>query len=250
MRDEEEISRMLASLKTVDAPEDFEGGGRTRIANGGEEPSLSRPSLLLVAKFAFPLLLLFAVGAFLLVSDNPPLNADVVPPVGGEVPHVAVFDEPASESTVATTTNLNTGKAQVPSNSGNSRATQSDPQSQGSSMDDQALSPDDTTIFPDGVDPRKARITNSQRPSGGQISLTGLLSTIGISASCSSAGCAATDVREGSVAANAGIQAGDQLVALDQQTINASTSLKGSLSVSTITLIRDGKRMVVSIGRR
>lgn len=249
MKDEEEISRMLASLKTVDAPDDFEGGVRSRIAKRRE--SLSRPSLLLVAKFAFPMLLLLGIGGFLIVADSGPLKGDMVPPVSDEVRDVAAFDEPASDSPVGPSTNMNSGVAQIPVNrGGKDRAVQPDSQDRGSSREDQALSQDDTTVFPDGVDPRKARITNGPRPSGGQISLTSVLSTIGVSATCSSTGCVATDVREGSVAAKSGIRAGDQLVAFDQQPINSSTSLTGSLNVSSITLVRDGQRTVVWIGRR
>ncbi len=244
MKDEEEISRMLAGLKAVDAPENFEGGVRSRIAMRREGSSRSRASVLLVAKFALPLLILLGVGGFLIVSDNGTLQGDMVPPVGdGTKQDVAVFDDPPSGAGAPQTTGVNTVVAQAPVNrSGtNSRAVQP--------SQDQGLSQDDTTVFPDGVDPRKARVTNGQRPTDGQISLASVLNMIGISASCSAVGCVATEVREGSVAANAGVRAADLLVALDQQPINAATSLKGG-SVNTITLVRDGNRMAVSIGRR
>lgn len=242
MKDEEEISRMLAGLKAVDAPENFEGGVRSRIAMRREQPSLSRPSLFLVAKFALPLLILLGVGGFLIVSDNGTLQGDMVPPVGdGTKQDVAVFDDPPSGAGAPQTTGVNTVVAQVNRSGTNSRAVQP--------SQDQGLSQDDTTVFPDGVDPRKARVTNGQRPTDGQISLASVLNMIGISASCSAVGCVATEVREGSVAANAGVRAADLLVALDQQPINAATSLKGG-SVNTITLVRDGNRMAVSIGRR
>jgi len=242
MKDEEEISRMLAGLKAVDAPQNFEGGVRSRIAMRREGSSLSRASVLLVAKFALPLLILLGVGGFLIVSDNGTLQGDMVPPVGDRTKHdVAVFDEPPSGAGAPQTTGVNTVVAQVNRSGTNSRAVQP--------SQDQGLSQDDTTVFPDGVDPRKARVMNGQRPTDGQISLASVLNMIGISASCSAVGCVATEVREGSVAANAGVRAADLLVALDQQPINAATSLKGG-SVNTITLVRDGNRMAVSIGRR
>ncbi len=242
MKDEEEISRMLVGLKAVDAPENFEGGVRSRIAMRREGSSLSRASVLLVAKFALPLLILLGVGGFLIVSDNGTLQGDMVPPVGdGTKQDVAVFDDPPSGAGAPQTTGVNTVVAQVNRSGTNSRAVQP--------SQDQGLSQDDTTVFPDGVDPRKARVTNGQSPTDGQISLASVLNMIGISASCSAVGCVATEVREGSVAANAGVRAADLLVALDQQPINAATSLKGG-SVNTITLVRDGNRMAVSIGRR
>jgi membrane-associated protease RseP (regulator of RpoE activity) len=247
MKDEEEISRMLASLRAVDAPEDFEGRVRSRIAERRAEPSLSRPSLFLIAKFAFPLLVLLVVGGFLILSNERELNGDLVPPVGDGTHEVAVVDDSRSASSgISNTSNLNSGVAQVPANRGgvNSR-----PASQGGS-EDIALSADDSAVFPDGVDPRKATVSNGQPPSGGQISPTSVLSMLGVSAQCNSAGCVARTVREESLAAKAGIQNGDLISAIDGRPINSSTNIAGKFTVSELTLIRAGKRMTVSIARR
>lgn len=247
MKDEEEISRMLASLKGVEAPKDFEGGVRERIARRPEGPSLSRPSLVLVAKFAFPLLLLVVVGGYLVLSNEQALSGDLVPPVGGTTHQVAAIDDPVSfPSGISNTSNLNSGIAQVPANRG---SVNSGPAPQGGS-EDIALSPDDSTVFPDGVDPRKARVSNGQPPDGGQISPTSVLAMLGISAECSSKGCTATSVREESLAARAGIQDGDVISAIDGRPINSSTNIAGKFTVSELTLIRDGKKMIVSIARR
>jgi membrane-associated protease RseP (regulator of RpoE activity) len=247
MKDEEEISRMLASLKTVDAPENFEGGVRSRIAQRRGEPSLSQPSLLLFAKFAFPLLLLVVVAGVLIVSNEQDLNGDMVPPVGEGTHRVAAIDEPLTvPSDTSNTNRVNSPIAQVSTNRGrgNSR-----PDPQGDSRDDQALSQDETTLFPDGVDPRKATITNGNPPTGGTISPASVLLMIGISSNCSSTGCVATSVREGSIAAKVGIQSGDLISAIDGRPINASGT-SGQFTVSEITFVRSGKKMTVSIARR
>lgn len=247
MKDEEEISRMLASLKTVDAPEDFEGGVRSRIAKRREEPSLSRPSLLLVAKFAFPMLLLLAVGGFLIVSDSGTLKADMVPPVEDSTNQIAVVESPSDPPTAS---NANLSIEQAATNRGNSRSDQPSSDKQPSTQDDQALSQDDTTVFPDGVDPRKARITNGKLPTAGNISPTSILSMMGINAQCNSTGCVANDVREGTLAANAGIRSGDVISAVDGKAINASATFTGSFTISELAIIRGGRKMTVSLARR
>ena len=247
MKDEEEISRILASLKTVDAPEDFEGGVRERIAGRREETSLSRPSLILVAKLAFPLLLLALVVGLLFVSNERELTGDLVPPVGGTTHQVAAIDDTrSSPSGISDTSNLNSGIVQVPAHRG---SVNSRPAPQGGS-DDIALSPDDSTVFPDGVDPRKARVSNVQPPSGGQISPASVLAMLGISVECNSIGCIANSVRAGSVAARAGIENGDLISGIDGSPINSSTTIAGKFTVSELTLIREGKEMIVSIARR
>ncbi|MEQ1765764.1 MAG: PDZ domain-containing protein [Pyrinomonadaceae bacterium] len=246
MKDEEEISRMLASLKTVDAPENFEGGVHSRIAQHRDERSLSRPSLLLAAKFALPLGLLLAAGGFLIVSNDGTLNTDLVPPVDDPTHNIAVVDDPqATQSNTSTTINENSQIAQVPVNrvGGNTRTVP-----QGGS-EDIGLSSDDSTLFPDGVDPRKAKVVNGKPPTGGAISPASVLSMIGISSSCSSKGCVATAVREGSIAATAGIENGDLISEIDGRPINAN-GISGPFSVSEITLVRAGKKMTVSIARR
>jgi len=247
MKDEEEISRMLASLKSVDAPEGFEGGVRSRIARRREEHSWSRPSLLLVAKFAFPMLLLLGVGGFLIVSNEREMSGDMVPPVGDGTHGVAAIDDSMSPpSDISNASNQNSDIARVPLNreGGNSR-----PASQGRS-EDIALSPDDSIVFPDGVDPRKAVVANGQPPSGGQIEPTSILSMLGISAQCNSKGCVTSTVREGSLAAQAGIQNGDLISAIDGRAINASTNISGKFTATELTLIRAGRRMTISIARR
>ena len=247
MKDEEEISRMLASLKTFDAPEDLEGRVRSRIARRREENSLSRRTWYLVAKFAFPMLLLVVVGGFLIASNERELSLELVPPVGDETRDVAVIEDQISgPSSIANANNVNSGIAQAPLNRSGVNPR---PASQAGS-EDIALSPDDSIVFPDGVDPRKAAVVNGQPPSEGQIAPTSVLAMLGISAQCNSNGCVTKSVREGSLAALAGIENGDLISAIDGRPINESTRIAGRFTVSELTLIREAKKMTVSIARR
>ncbi|MDI1242795.1 MAG: PDZ domain-containing protein [bacterium] len=247
MKDEDEISRMLAGLKAVESPDNFEGGVRSRIAVRRDEASLSRPSLLLAAKFAFPMLLLLAIGGSLILFNERELSGDLVPPVGDGSLDVAVIEGPGSGPTdISSSPNVNSPLAQVPVNRGvgNSRAV-----SQGGS-EDIGLSSDDSTVFPDGVDPRKAIVANGKPPGEGSISPVDVLSMIGISTNCSATGCAVTSVRDGSIAAAAGIESGDLISAIDDRPLNSSRGITGKFTVSELTIVRSGKRMTVSIARR
>lgn len=242
MKDEEEISRMLASLKSADAPKNFDGGVRSRIAERRDAP-LSRPSLLLVAKFALPMLLLLVLGGFLIVSSERELSEDMVPPVAdGKLDVAVIGDGQTGSSGISNTNNANSSIAQVPVNrsGGNSR-----PVSQGGS-EDIGLSSDNSMVFPDGVDPRNATITNGKPATGTSISSASVLLMIGISSNCSSTGCVATAVREGSIAATAGIQNGDLISAIDGRPLSAR-GIEGQFTVSELTLVRSGKRMTISI---
>jgi hypothetical protein len=244
MKDEEEISRMLASLKTVDAPEDFEGGVRSRIAKRRDEPALSRPSLLLVAKFAFPMLLLLAVGGFLIVSDSGTLKADMVPPVGNQTHEVAVFDETRSGPSVPDMpiTNRNSATAQAINRSGpNSNAVKQN------NSQDQGLSQDNTTVFPDGLDPRNAKRTGTQPPPRRPISPISLLSMMGILSACTPQSCQVREVSESSLAGKAGVHVGDIITKIGDRPIDSFHST--SFEVRSIEVVRDGKSINISIGR-
>ncbi len=238
---------MLAGLKAVEAPEGFEGAVRTKIAEGRRDSSITRPTLWLAAKFALPLVLLLLLGGFLIVSSDGDVNVEMIQPVGESKTSVAQLDiaEPTSPAVATAANGSSLRNASVQSDR-NSQTQVNQPQ--GGSQD-LALSPDNTTVFPTDVDPRRSPITNSRPPMGAPISLASVLSMIGISSTCSSAGCLAMKVQEGSIAAIAGIQDGDLISAIDGRPIN-SGGISGQFSMSEITLIRAGKKMTFSIARR
>lgn len=247
MRDEEIVSRMLASLNAVDAPDNFEGEVRSRIAQRRDGFASSGPTVWLVAKFALPMLLLLLVGGFLIILNEQELSRDLVPPMDNGTHDVAVIEESGSgDSRITSGSNVNTSAARAAVSRGQRTAPKL---SQGGS-EDIALSHDDSTVFPDGVDPRKATITKGNHPGGGSISPADVLSMIGISSNCSPVGCVANAVRQGSLAAAAGIQSGDVISAIDGRPINSSSGINGKFTVSELTLIRSGKKMTVSIASR
>lgn len=244
MKDEEEISRMLASLRAVEAPDNFEGGVRSRIAERRDEASLSRPGFLLVAKFAFPMLLLLAIGGFLIVSSERELSGDMVPSVADETHDVAVLDDSRSEPTgTSTVPDINSPAAQSPVNR---RAENSRPRSQGGS-EDVALTSDDTTVFPDGLDPRNARVPNTEPPLGRGVAPIQLLSMMGILSACTPQSCQVREVQNGSLAQKSGIHVGDVVKKIGKRPIDSFHST--SFEAKTLEIVRDGKLITISLGR-
>jgi membrane-associated protease RseP (regulator of RpoE activity) len=239
---EEQISRLAASLKTVDAPEGFEGAVRTRIAERRSNVDVSRPTFWLVAKFALPMVLLAVIGGFFILSSDGDISADLVPPVsdpGGDIVASKAPDEVKPDETPMT----GNGVTQKPANRNGSMQPSSSPTSQ-----DHAVSNDSSTVFPDGADPRNAKLRNVPPPTG-KMDAASILFNIGVRVSCARTGCSVTSVNDGSLAAGQGISVGDQIVAIDRTAINSSTAVEGVFSVSEITLIRDGRRIVIPIRR-
>ena len=246
MNDREEVTRILAGLRAVEAPENFEGSVRARIAERRTVRSATRPSLLLAAKFAIPMLLLMLLGAFLIVSDDRALNTEMVPAIADEAVEAAnLGDVQVAAPRSAGTPFADTVVAESAINR-NARTTRPDPQ--GGSQD-MALSQDDTTVFPDGVDPRNAKITNAKPPNAGGISPLSILSFIGISGGCTPVSCKVNSVRPASLSAKAGIQSGDVVMAIDDRSIDSFRDSRGAVTVRSLTVVRNGETQKIPIGR-
>lgn len=242
MKYEEEISRMLASLKGVDAPENFEGAVRSRIAESRDARSRSKLSLVLVAKFALPLLLLLTVGGFLIVSDDRSLNVEMVPPVSDEAYEVTAIDASLSDEPGTSATNtVNSRIAHLPANrsGGDPR-----PVLKGGS-EDIGLSTDDTTVFPDGLDPRNAKAMNIEPPTGRGLSPISLLSMMGILSACAPQSCQVRYVKDSSLAQKAGVRVGDVVKKIGDRPLDSFHST--SFEVNSIEIVRDGKPTTISI---
>lgn len=239
---EEEISRLAASLKTVEAPEGFEGAVRTRIAAQRSDTDLSRPTFWLVAKFALPMVLLAALGGFFILSSDGDIKADLVPPVSDSSGPIVVAQAPDEVRPEDKTVAVNGGAPRTTNKNGSVQPSSS-PTSQ-----DLAVSGDNSAVFPDGTDLLNAKLRNVPPPTG-KMDAASILLNIGVRVSCTRTACSVTSVNDGSIAAGQGISVGDQIVAIDRTAINSSTAIEGVFSVNEITLIRDGKRIVIPIRR-
>lgn len=240
-RTEEKISRLLSGLPVAEAPEDFEGSVRSRIAELRASRS-DRPVFWLAVKFAGPMLLLVIIGAFLIFSDDSSLNVGMVPPVGA--PRVGSADLSVDEpSNAAPISGGNLTRQSMPNR--DATLPKTEPGSQ-----EKALSPDDTTRFPPGVDPRRAVPTNQRPPTGGQISPSAILGMLGIGTACSDAGCKVVSIQPNSLASKIGLEVDDLIEAIDDRRIVAGRSFEGSVSVSSLLVLRAGKRSTVRVSGR
>jgi S1-C subfamily serine protease len=227
-REEERVSRLLGSLPSVEAPESFEAMVRSQIAGRQTTKTSERPIFWLALKFAVPMLLLVFLGAFLIVSDDRSSNAELVPPV--DSPGVASADltvkEPSTDQLAANSRNGSTRPPQVDRNGDQKRPAPS--------SEEKALSQDDTTMFPPGVDPRRI---------SGKVSAPVVLRMLGIEASCSGVGCRVSSILMNSIASRVGLEPGDIIEAVDDKRINGASTIDGS--VSSLRIVRGGKRSTI-----
>jgi hypothetical protein len=242
VKDEESVSRLLSSLPATEAPENFEAMVRTRVAERrGSRPG-GRPIFWLVLKFSAPMLLLVLLGGFLVISDSGSLNLGMVPPV--EAPGVGSADLSFDEATNVVAVNTgNSSRQSLP----NRNAVKSET---GPSSEEKALTPDDTTMFPPGVDPRRVAPTNQKPPTGGQISPTSILGMLGIATDCSNSGCRVVSIQSNSLASKIGLEVDDLIEAIDDRRIGAGRSFEGEVSVSSLRILRGGKRSTIRVASR
>lgn len=242
--EQEKVARLLGRLPTTEAPENFEAMVRTRIAERRSADSLGRPAFWLAVKFASPMILLLLLGVFLIFSDESTINVGMVPPI--EAPSIASAEFAEDPPSNAIAENRGNSSRPVMSPDRDSRQQRGE---QGGSQE-RSLDQDDTTMFPPGVDPRRANSTTQVPPSGGQISPSAILSMFGISTACADVGCAVVSVKESSIASRVGIAPGDLIEAIDDRQINARTSFAGSVTVSSLRIVRAGKRLTVVLSPR
>lgn len=240
---DEKLSRSLGSLPLVEAPAGFEGAVRSRIAERrSTAASVARPTLLLALKFALPMVVLVFLGTFLIVSNDATGLAEMIPPVTESGNEIAEFDEKPSDELEppAVSSNGTSRAANAANRADSSRAIKSP-----AGSEDFGLSPDETTVFPPGVDPRKANAVNMKPPTGGKISPNSLLSFIGITSACSPVSCTVSSVKEASPAERAGVRVGDVIETIGDRPIDSFRN--AAVTVDRLGVVRDGKRITITL---
>lgn len=227
--EEEKVTRLLGGLPAVEAPENFEAMVRSQIAERRNSEPSGRPVFWLAMKFALPMLLLVALGAFLIISDESSLNVELVPPV--ESPSIASVDLEEKLPSKDLAVNSQNDSVRSPQVNRNSEVPKTAP-----SLEEKALSQDDTTMFPPGVDPRRV---------AGKVSAPAVLRMLGIEVSCSNAGCEVVSIQQNSIASNLGLEQGDLIEAIDDKRIGAASMVEGS--VTTLRIVRAGKHSTIAL---
>ena len=254
------IAALLNELPRVEAPGNFEFGVKARIAAG--EPS--RVSLIPFLKVAAPLVLLLAVGAFAFfswypatnqtVADNPApirteqtVQAPVVAQAGPDVrPGGPRVDEPLATGQQGFVTGereeivVRTPGVRRQRNVGSPNTAPA-----GGFRDTGLASAN--TINP----PEFSRQSNSNRipdfRTNSEISVTEVLSQIGINAAFSDGGWKVKSTVDGSAAARSGVRSGDIVDAIDNRSLTENTSFSGNVAGKTLRVRRDGKQLTVNI---
>ena len=234
---EKQVSRLLGKLQAAEAPENFEAMVRSRIAERRPVDGGGRSVFWLVLKFAAPMVLLVVLGIFLVQIDDGSLNGELIPSV--DAPGV-VSANLSSQETPSRITAVNAVRQSPPLNQ-SSRQLQT-----GSPSQDIALSPDDSTLFPPGVDPRKATRTD-ERPSSGRISPVTILSFIGVTSACTPTSCQVGALQTGGLAERSGVRVGDVIEAIDERPIGSNHTVSGEMSVGSLRVKRDGKRLTITL---
>jgi membrane-associated protease RseP (regulator of RpoE activity) len=245
-KDEQAVRRLVAGLKNVEAPANFERRVMARIASG--EPKST--SLVSFPAFAYtvPALIVVLVATFFVFklrqptvaqpgpetvaanvsstpskSENPlPENTLTVAP-DPEAPAIAkVSEKPSPKSKVQ----HKGGSFDVPETT--------DPNRPGSYVKGQGQT---QLPLPEGVNPKAS------------IAVKSMLDNAGMSVEFDN-GWQVKSVTENGIAQSAGIKTGDVITALDGRSIDSTTSYKGTASFQTITVRRGGTLILLRITPR
>jgi len=249
----ERIGEMIAGLRRVEAPGDFDFGVRARIAQG--RPSTVLGSWLPASvKLALPLALVLVIGGYVgfnaiyspgninvpVVADGQPSIAQPVAvsesqPVAAE-PVVERAEVRPEQTEVRPTTNQPVRETAAPEIESS--------QPEGGSVDFGATVP--RKIYPRGFDPN-VRVTANSRPVERSLGARDIFNIIGIDASYSDGGWKVRSVSAGNLAGRSGVRAGDVIEAVNGQVLGENTAFGSTFSGSSVRVRRDGAILTINL---
>lgn len=249
VRDDDEVSRLLASLPRVEAPDDFLFGVKARIARRrtARVTWLSLRNVLAASAFV---LIAFAVGIMYIIrsGSTTPSDIDAVSSTKNDItpkPDLRSINErdqssPGSANLVVTRSEPDRTAASVPAEARSSNA------NRGTSVDLAAGS--STRIYPKGVgpntaSPQKAHDLQRERT----FSAIEILDQLGAGTESSESGIRVTAIRENSIAAKSGLRKGDIVEAINKKPVSGKTTFSGQTSGSSVTVRRDGTSFEVGL---
>jgi len=240
--EERRIAELIGTLKSVDAPGDFNARVRARIATRSVSTTRSswRP---LAAGLAAAVLI--GGGYVGYRSMQPALTAVTIEsrPQANSAPTVNVQTvEPASRP--APEAPVQTGETAVSQKQPTGRRTVT-PQATGGSIDE-ALK--ETRRFEPSLGGRPTVGGGDVRSMGaGEISVTSVLSIIGADASWDGGGWHVSSVRNHSVADRASLKSGDVIEAIDGRPLTATSKFVGRFDGKSLRVRRDGATLELAL---
>lgn len=257
--EDEKISQMLGALKRVGAPNDFDFRVKARIAAGKpvETPAFRIPAAI---RYAVPLALLLAVGAYVGFNAFYSVNIADVPRVAESKPGIEkpVIAPPANDGIVVPPVNARDEQAGIksldvvntlpptgiaPKAAGRRNVRESEPGG-GSYVE---ASNTNKPILPKGFSPDRKVPKPKDFDKNTQVPAKEILSLIGIEASYANTNWKIDFVKEHSVAQRSGLKAGDVVEAINDKAIDEKTAFGNKFSGKSLRVLRDGKRMQIEL---
>lgn len=256
--EDEKISQMLGALKRMVAPNDFDFRVRARIAAGNpaDTPKLLIPTAI---RYAVPLALLLAVGAYIGFNAFYSVNESDVPRVADSQPGIItpVIVPPANDGTVAPSGEMMSDQAGIkpPETYNTVPRTGTEAKFIGNSVVPKMkstggsfveASKSNKPIFPKGFGPNvKPPARPKDFDKNTQVPAKEVLSLIGIEASFVNSNWKIDAVKEHGVAERSGLRAGDVVEAINDNAINEKTAFGNRFSGKSLRVLRDGKPLQI-----
>ena len=255
--DEARIAELLAGLKRVEAPANFEFRLKAKLANA-ERPQPRTRFIPAFVRYSAPLAVMAVVGtAFYLNSPTSP-DAPVVQ-TAGVVPQIEKVQEVAAAPAVPGPVKVEDqtpARTRVPSINASLRKPV-EPRGTQANSPEKAANGQGSTVrtlnqpkifLPRGLDASvPANVTPEDAGVKKLFTAGDVLPELGIDAGYSEAGYTVKSVKSNSPAERAGVKAGDLLEAIDENRLVKGTVFKGDFNGRTIKVRRDGKLVELSL---
>lgn len=262
--DEQKLREMCRTLKSVDAPKDFDFKLKARIAARKATDFQPRRRFVSALRFALPALALILVlgllaytGGFLSSNGNPLIaESAVAPPTNG-----ATAQNSAVSSFVPPNQTANVNSSVVPSTQtlpkidevavhqpkkANAAATRPSQENQTGGSTDQSQKKAQI-ITPKNNMPRVVQQNSPDNDSPNPIPVSEVLSQNGINADFENGKWTVKSVTPNSLGESSGVRANDVIEEIDSQPVSGATVFNKIVNGKTITVTRDGQKSLIKL---
>ncbi|HSI88823.1 MAG TPA: hypothetical protein VK918_07185 [Pyrinomonadaceae bacterium] len=261
LQDDGDVKRMLSSLGRVDAPNDFTFRVKARIAEqkAASEHRGWAPAFLRIAAPAAVTVAVATGGYFALIDNGqaplpvaaveetmefaPPQSAEVAdagPSVGSDIgePSIPVSNAFADAKPAPAPQRAQARESRPAANT-----------NEGGGSTVRAAKPPAAPLLPRGIDPQTVIPNTRPGDAAGTHRISDILQMIGVNAQRGAMGWNVSGTTSAGVGGRAGIRSGDIVVAIDGTPINNTDTIKGTATIRSLQLIREGRRVTITFGR-